>query len=241
MIKLPGWINLNLILPGKCMFCDKEMRLGSKSPYCSRCYYNLPMKEHEKRCLLCQRVIYGIGNIKLCHICENNKLYFDVNYAPFSYKGSVEDAIKRFKFCRRMWYGKYFASFMAKELSDKKIKADYIVYPPVNRSTYKKRGYNQSEILAKNLSKILKIPYISKALYKLRENEKQSLQKLETRFSNVRGVFDVSDKAKALIKGKNIIFTDDILTTGATASECSKMLKKAGAKTVISVTVATTE
>ncbi len=239
MIKLLSW--LHVLLPGKCMFCDKEMRLSSNSPYCSRCYYNLPLKEYEKKCLLCQRVIYGSGNIKLCRICEKNNLHFDVNYAPLSYKGSVESAIKRFKFTHKLWYGKYFALFMAKELEGKKIKADYIVYPPVNRATFKKRGYNQSEVLAKNLSKNLKIPYIYKGIYKVRENEKQSLQKLETRFSNVKGVFAVSDKAASLIKGKNIIFADDILTTGATASECAKMLKKAGAKSVISVTIATTE
>lgn len=223
------------------MFCDKEMKLGADIPYCSRCYFRLNFNETEKRCLLCQRVIYGNGDIKLCHICAKHNLHFDVNYAPFSYKGEIESAIKRFKFTKKMWYGKYFAAFMAKELSDKKIKADYIVYPPVNRKTFRKRGYNQSEILAKYLSKKLRIPYISNGIYKTKENEKQSLQKLETRFSNVRGVFAVKDKAANLINGKTVIFTDDILTTGATASECAKILKKAGAVSVISATIATAE
>lgn len=222
------------------MFCEKEMAVKASGGYCSRCYYRLPVKE-SSRCLLCNREIHGAGGIKLCSICREYKLYFDANYAPFTYRGSVEGAIKRFKFTRRMWYGKYFAAFMAEELADKRIRADYILYPPINRDTYRKRGYNQSEILARNLSKKLEIPYIKNGIYKICENEKQSLQKLSTRFSNVRGVFGVKPQAAEKIKDKNIVFVDDILTTGATASECAKILKKAGAKTVISVTAATTE
>ena len=238
-MRILSW--LNPIFPGKCMFCNKEMRMSAKTPYCGRCYYNLPVKTYENKCLICQRVIYGSKDIKLCRTCEKHNLYFDVNYAPFTYKGTVKDAIKRFKFQRSMWYGKYFAIFMEKELEDKNISADYIVYPPINRKTYKKRGYNQSEELAKHLSKRLGIPCISRAIRKLKENEKQSLQKRETRFSNVRGVFGIENKAASLIKGKNILFVDDILTTGATASECAKILKKSGAVTVISATVATSE
>lgn len=229
-----------IILPGKCMFCEKEMKISKDKPYCSKCYFKLERKE-DKRCLICNREIFGAGDIKICRICKTNKIYFDANYSPFTYKGIVEDAIKRYKFAGRMWYGKYLAGFIKEELSDKKLNMDYIVYPPINRKTFIKRRFNQSELLAKYLSKMLKIPYLKYAIYKTKENEKQSLQRYKTRFSNVKGVFAVSEKAEKLIKDKNILFVDDILTTGATASECAKILKKLGAKTVISSTVATTE
>jgi len=238
-ISVLKWL-LSFVFPGKCMFCDKEMRMGIGDVICTRCQKTIKLKGG-KRCLLCQRELFGAGDIKLCSICEKKNLKFDVNYAPFNYTGEISSAIKRFKFAKRAWYGKYFAEFMADELKDKKIRADYIVYPPVNRKTYIERGYNQSEVLAQFLSKKLEVPCIRRGIYKLRQNEKQSLQKRETRFSNVRGVFALTSSAKKLIKGKNIIFADDILTTGATASECADILKKAGALTVISVTIATTE
>lgn len=227
------------ILPGKCMFCDKELKKNINVHYCSECIGKLPIKR-EKRCLICQREIFGEGNIKLCNICRKRKIYFDVNYSPFRYEGSIESAIKRFKFADRIWYGKYFAKYMAEELSDKRIEADYIVYPPINRKTYRVRGYNQSEILALNLSKEINVPCIKNGFVKTRQNKKQSLQNAKTRFENVRGVFRLSKKAEKLLKDKTIIFADDIMTTGATASECARILKKAGARTVISVTIAIT-
>ena len=230
---------IHSVLPGKCMFCDKYMRFEIKAPYCTRCREELPFKE-EKRCLLCSRQIDGEGNIKLCKICSANKMYFDANYSPFNYEGSVEDAIKRFKFADRSWYGGHFAKFIGDELMKERIKADYIVYPPVNRKTYIERGYNQSEILAKKLSKILGIPVVKNAIRKTRDNPKQSLQSYKTRFSNVRGVFAVKESKKNIIKDKRILIIDDILTTGATLSECAKVLKRSGAKSVISATVATT-
>ncbi len=231
---------LSILLPGKCMFCEKEMRISKDKPYCSRCWFLLERKEN-KRCLICQRELFGAGDLKICRICNSNKIKFDVNYAPFTYKGVIESAVKRFKFAGRMWYGKHFAKMLAEELSDKNLNIDYIVYPPINRKTRLERRYNQSEILAKNLSKIVKIPYIRNGIYKTRQNEKQSRQNFKTRFSNVRGVFKLSKKAENLIKNKNILFVDDILTTGATASECAGILKKAGALTVVSTTIATTE
>lgn len=229
----------HFILPGKCMFCDRELKKNINVHYCSECISKLPFKR-EKRCLICQREIFGEGNIKLCNICGNRKMHFDVNYSPFRYEGSIESAIKRFKFADRMWYGKYFAGYMAEELSDKRIEADYIVYPPVNRKTYRERGYNQAELLAVSLSEKIKVPCIKNAFSKTRQNKKQSLQKAKTRFENVKGVFRLSKKAEKLIKDKTIIFADDIMTTGATASECAKILKKAGARMVISATIAIT-
>ena len=216
------------------------MKSDKMNGCCSECAKSLKRKG-EKRCLLCQRELFGAGDIKLCHICNARKMHFDVNYAPFSYSGVAADAVKRFKFNHCAWYGRYFAEYIADEIKNEKIKADYILYPPVNRKTYVKRGYNQSEILARFLSKKLEIPRIRRGIYKLKQNEKQSLQKYKTRFSNVSGVFALRKWAAKKIAGKTVIFADDILTTGATASECARIMKKAGAQSVISLTVATAE
>ena len=136
-----------------------------------------------------------------------------------------------------MYYYIPFANFIYNEIKDKVSSIDYIVYPPVNYKTFFKRGYNQSELISKKLSKDLNIPYIKDCFYKTRQNDKQSLMSYEMRFKNVNGVFKVKKKFYNIIKNKRILFIDDIMTTGATIDECAKVLKKNGAVSVCSATV----
>lgn len=99
-----------------------------------------------------------------------------------------------------------------------------------------KRGYNQTELLAKNLSKNLKIPYNYNILVKSKNNQTQSLLEKSQREKNVENVFKIKNPSK--IKDKNIILLDDIYTTGATVRECSKILKNAGAKKILVFVIA---
>ena len=98
------------------------------------------------------------------------------------------------------------------------------------------RGYNQSEILAKEISKYFTSKFITNVLYKFKKSKVQSTLKLDERRKNVLGTYLIKNSDK--IKGKTILLVDDIYTTGATASECAKMLKTNGARKVIVVTIA---
>jgi len=229
----------NIFAPKTCVFCREELPWWAERDYCDDCYFKLPFKE-EKRCLICQRQINGAGEIKVCRICASRNMRFDVCYAPFNYEGVVESAVKRFKFASDKRCGRVLSEFMCRELEGINLSCDVIVYPPVNRRTKAERGYNQSEVLAERISGKLGIPVIKNAIYKTRENEKQSRQPFASRFSNVQGVFAVRPAVMEKLKRKNVLFTDDILTTGATASECSKVLKLAGAREVRVVTCAIT-
>lgn len=226
---------IKFFYPDKCIFCgekpDKELE-----SCCRRCYYKLPILSDE-RCLICGREIYSSGGYKICPICRSHKMYVDANYPSFLYEGNIKEALLKFKFAGKMWYYKQLAFFMTETLKKNKISADFIVYPPVNRKTFIKRGYNHAGLIACEISKKLGIPVIKNAIYKVRDNEKQSLMSAHRRWENVRGVFAVKDEYKELIKDKKILLIDDILTVGATISECSKILKRAGAKTVISSTL----
>ena len=117
---------------------------------------------------------------------------------------------------------------------------DYIVYPPVSRATFYKRGYNQAELMARELSKRTGIPVLCNALCKEKKNEVQSRVSGKQRFQNVSGVFSVSRKVAEKLCGKRILLIDDVFTTGATASECAKMLKKQKAAFVFVATLAST-
>jgi len=115
-------------------------------------------------------------------------------------------------------------------------KIDLIIPIPLHRLKKAERGYNQSFYIAKGLSKKLQIPLNQYSLKRVKFTQTQTAMNLKEREENVTGAFRV--KRKNIIKGKTILLIDDVITTGATASECGKVLLKAGANKVYVVSVA---
>jgi ComF family protein len=113
--------------------------------------------------------------------------------------------------------------------------ADIITSVPMTRKKIWKRGYNQSEIFAKELSKLKKLKY-SKMLNESKKAMVQRELNLTERFFNILGRYTVLKKSHIL--GKVIILVDDVFTTGATINECARVLKKSGAEKVFSITIA---
>ena len=116
-------------------------------------------------------------------------------------------------------------------LQKQKENIDLILSVPISRERYLERGYNQSALIAKQIALCLNIPYKNFILIKKKNNKKQSTLSISNRKRNVQGVYSVWQKEK--IRGKNVLLIDDILTTGATLNECSRILKENGAKRVI--------
>ncbi len=136
------------------------------------------------------------------------------------------NAVNRFKFNEKTAYARKYATVIC-DFLDIEIINDYdtITFVPM---TYKKesdRGFNQAELFAKSLSKIVGVPY-EKLLYKVKESRIQHELSAKDRAENVKGVY----KAEGEIMDKNIILVDDIITTGSTLCECTKELYLAGAK-----------
>lgn len=113
---------------------------------------------------------------------------------------------------------------------------DMIIPVPMTSKKKSKRGYNQTELIAKKLGKELQIDYNNKSLVKIKNNKTQSTLNEKERFFNVKNVYDI--KNAEMIKNKNIVLFDDILTTGATIDECSKVLKKNGVNDILVLTIA---
>jgi ComF family protein len=107
---------------------------------------------------------------------------------------------------------------------------------PLDKKKLKSRGYNQAEELAKELSKILKVPVISNNLIKTRVTLPQVELSAEKRGQNLKNAFLV--KSPEQIKGKKIFLVDDVYTTGSTMEECSRVLRDAAAKQVWGIVIA---
>ena len=110
---------------------------------------------------------------------------------------------------------------------------------PVSKKRLRRRGFNQTEALAKYLAQKIGGVYDSTIVQKKIHNKKQALiQNRKERFENVAGVFSINEKKKHLLKNKDIIIIDDLSTTGATLMEMKKVLEKNGARKVIAMTIA---
>ena len=157
--------------------------------------------------------------------------------APFVYKDSLAAAVRRFKFSDEVNLSEFFAKEMCSAVSATfpETKFDFVTCVPLTKKKRNKRGYNQSELLAKECAKLLDSEYKT-ALIKTRETADQHSLNAKERLKNLKNAFEPAPKID--IKGKTILLCDDIKTTGTTLCECRKTLIKAGAKDVYCVCIA---
>ncbi|WES34475.1 ComF family protein [Ruminiclostridium papyrosolvens DSM 2782] len=156
------------------------------------------------------------------------------------YSGSLKETLRRFKFSNKSSYYRALGKLLALKIQNTKQldSFDVIVPVPLHKSRQKHRGYNQAELMAEQIAKILKIPCEKNLLIKSVATNSQSMLKRTERLLNLEDAFmAVND---GLIADKNILLIDDIVTTGSTVNQCCKALKQAGAEKVIAGVIATT-
>jgi ComF family protein len=142
-----------------------------------------------------------------------------------------------FKFFDHIENKKLLAQWMylaGKDIFDAGV--DVIIPIPLHKLRLLKRKYNQSAILASELSKMTNIKSDYKSFVKIRSTQPQSECSGKKRITNIKNAFTVKNPEN--IKGKRILLIDDVYTTGSTLRECAKVLKKAGAKSVDALTIA---
>ncbi len=159
-------------------------------------------------------------------------------HSAFSYKSAAGASIKLLKFAYNPENAKPMGDILAGKARRLKTK-DYDVVTAVPMMSNKKlsRGYNQSELIAKQMAKQLGIKFDAGCIKKMRETKEQhTLSGLE-RKTNIRGAFAASEQ----VKGKHIIIVDDVATTGSTICECAETVLRAGARKVTLMTFAATK
>lgn len=166
------------------------------------------------------------------------KQYFTMARACGLYEGTLEEAIHRWKYQEKTYlsslFGRWMADIFPNYWESKMI--DLLIPVPLHKGRLRKRGFNQSLLLVKELSYRLGIPYQERILRKIRPTTPQVNLSGRERERAVKGVFKIF-KGKEL-KGKAILLVDDVYTTGTTVNECSKVLMSEGAKRVDVFTLA---
>jgi ComF family protein len=230
-------IFLETIFPWQCCFCKKETR---HYPLCHDCKNNIPINSS----FICPNCKKSIRNFsKDC--CSKNKTFYALGIAS-SYKNSIlVKALHLFKYQRIISLKEPLSNLMIKFLKRTKVfsitrKKHFLIIPiPLHYKKQKKRGFNQSELLAKNISSYFSLSYNSEILIRVKNNSPQvSINKANERKKNVENIFQISSNKTNLIKNKWIILVDDVYTSGSTMQEAAKVLQKNKPKKIIGLVLA---
>ncbi|MBQ2661867.1 MAG: ComF family protein [Clostridia bacterium] len=154
--------------------------------------------------------------------------------AAFVYDGVIKQAIMNFKYNGRKYIAKPLALFME---ADDRWNIDFVTFVPITQNRRLKRGYNQSEELARHFCDRTGLQLRGNILTKVRDTDSQTKLTREERRANLKGAF----KATQRVNGFSVLLIDDVITTGSTALECAHTLKRAGAKRVYVLAVAASE
>lgn len=205
---------LDLLFPRKCVFCGRLLQ-GEETDLCSACRTDAPVFTGPGKSL---RFVRGWT-------------------AAYFYEAEVRASLLRFKFHGRRSYAAAYGRFLAARIQQTFAgEYDVLTYVPVSRRRRWSRGYDQVWLLAEATARELgKRPV--QTLRKVRHNPAQStLGGADSRRANVLGAYAALETAAVI--GKRVLLLDDILTTGATVSECAKVLQLAGAKEILCAALA---
>ncbi|MBQ3696040.1 MAG: ComF family protein [Alphaproteobacteria bacterium] len=227
---------LNLVLPPVCPVCKEPV--SENTTLCSKCFKSLKFIT-EPCCRVCGRPFpFDILGDHICAKCLSSPPLFEKARSVVIYDDMARKLILPFKHGDRLDLSPLFVKMMANTGAQLIQSSDLIVPVPLHRLRLLKRKYNQSALLAQGLAKHFHKEYIPDALQRIRFTPKQGKLSPEQRKKNVANAFRV--KPHLSIQDKSILLIDDVLTTGATANECAKILLKAGATKVCLLTFATT-
>ena len=207
---------LDLLFPPKCPFCQKILA-EPRAPVCPECRPGLPWLE-------------GAA-------AERQVDFADGCFSPLAYRGTVPQAVHRYKFSRVRALGKPFAALMAQCLSDRlPERADLLCWAPLSKKRLRERGFDQAELLAREVGRLLSVP-AEPTLEKTRNTAPQSeLEEASARRANAQGAYSLLPGAG--LTGRRVVLVDDVVTSGSTLRECAALLRRGGAAQVYCLTLA---
>ncbi len=226
---------LNVLYPPKCISCNRNV--DDIHVFCQRCWARIEFISSPscKKCCIPLPTDY-LG--EKCGKCIEFNPIFDKCISIFRYDNFTKKLIHDFKFNDKSHYGKSFAKLIIRKAGRLIYEADLILAVPMHKINLRLRKYNHALLIVKNICKLSDKPFNVDLLVKSKQSPSQIGLSRSERMRNLDNTFSITKSS--LIKGKVIVLVDDVMTTGATANECAKTLRKAGAKRVNIVTVART-
>ena len=232
---------LGLFYPNVCQICREE-EAGARDGYvCGRCWSKPDGVEFivAPFCKVCGLPFEGeITGAFECGNCRDERLYFHSARAAVMFKGLVQEVIHRYKYNHAAWFEPFLVDLLGRAALPVLQEGGYdlIVPIPLHWRKRQMRSFNQAEALARGLSRLSGIPVHRKLLKRVLPTETQTRLTRAQRAENVRRAF--SWRGKERLNGEKLVLFDDVVTTGATANACAKLLMANGAGQVDVWTVA---
>lgn len=233
---------LDWFYPPHCYHCGRALAGGPDRVLCAPCRRVLEgMRIRPPVCALCGLPLGAEPDCEgaRCIRCQVSVPHFDRARALFGYAGPAASLVRSFKFhgsfylggrlLRRAWE----AGWVPQEV----LAADAVAHVPLHPRRARERGYDQALMLARAVGRLCGKPVVARALRRARYTDQQALLTPPRRLENVRGAFRAGGDR---VEGLDLLLVDDVMTTGATASECARVLKAAGARAVQVLTLVRT-
>ncbi|MBW5382411.1 ComF family protein [Brachyspira pilosicoli] len=227
MLKKFFAVVFNILFPNHCIICKNIIQSDKINYICLDCINKLSYIHRDDyiRCNRCGRIIDTKDST--C-ICSYENIYFDECKSMLYYDDKTSNLIHKMKFSHRYLICKDFAVMLSFYYKDYINKFDVVSFVPLGKNRLLERGYNQSELIARHISKIINIPLIENIIIRKKESKSLSMIKgKELREKAIKNAFKINQKYKFNNNKKiNILVIDDVFTTGSTLNEMSLELRK---------------
>jgi len=221
------------LFPPSCLVCSNKLNVRKPlsrskheltkltSSICDTCQQKLPYLENA-----CRRCALEIPpNTDLCGNCLTNPPPFDETVCVFNYAQPIDQWIHKLKYDEQLMYADVLARFIAQHAMELQLPPpEIIIAVPSHPKRLAERGFNHSELIAKRISKLLNMQYEPNLIKKCRHTPPQASLSRAQRLKNHTGTYKMTGKTRV----SSVAIIDDVVTTGATTTEISKILKRNG-------------
>ncbi|MES9969432.1 MAG: ComF family protein [Candidatus Thiodiazotropha sp.] len=215
----------SLLYPRSCLLC------GAKGDFqhhlCPACHDSLPFNHHA--CPCCALPLPSdVSSRQLCGRCTKGQPPYTNTITAFTYEPPVNRLIGMFKFQQKLHLAHPLAGLLTERLDEQHERPEVLIPVPLHPLRLRQRGFNQSMEITRILAKHYCLPYDWRLCRRIKETKAQSELSRQERRSNLANAFEVC----AEVKDSHLALVDDVITTGATVTELSRVLKKAGARRI---------
>jgi ComF family protein len=211
-----------LLMPPRCILCDDTGQIDPLLDLCVACEQDLPALTN--RCDVCAAPL--AGPMRVCMSCLAAAPSYERVVSPFRYRWPIDQMLLSFKFGGHMVYGRVLGTLLAKSIIKQAFCADrsaVIVPVPLHWRRHAKRGFNQSQELARRVSRLLRLPLKPGLCRRIAATPAQSGLRADKRRHNVLGAFEVGKHPPT-----SVLLIDDVMTTGSTCNELAAQFRAAG-------------